>query len=393
MKKFFFASAIIFLVFLSLPYNTKIFLAKSIHQNIEKSLKNFCILQESIPSYAIFGYSAPNSSCFINEAILKAKIQNGLPAWAKQQIQEDLSKFTTVRSGDLDRYFEEIRTSNDILIRFNIPLVRFKITNRKVHLFTSIENLGFLDNIAYESIYYVLQYLAENNYIPDTDFILVARDFVLAPRIPPVPLFTFAKDFAVPVEKDAILIPDWQNLSSVNNFRTRITKAKRLYPWENKQDVLFWRGGTFDSTGLREKLVSLAPRYPNLIDAKFNSKDVKIVDPEDHLKYKYLISIDGARCAWERLIWHLHSNSLTFKNESTQVQWFYKGIAPYVHYIPIQNEASLLTALDWAKTHPIEVQSTIENASKFVEENLALEDMYHYFIVLLQEYTKKLKMD
>ncbi len=390
MKKFYFVNIIIVLIltFFLLPLDISIKFSTYLHKNIENPIKeHFCMLQKSTPSYIFtFGDLVPNTSCFINEAILKKKIKNGLPRWAKQQIQEDLSTFKTIHSTDLDQFLKENNDGNNCW-------VHFKIINRKVHVLTPTKNCTLIFNGTYKAIYYVLQYLAENNYISNTDLILGPRDFVSIPSTSPVPIFAFAKDLAIKTEKDAILIPDWQNLSSVNNFRTRITKAKRLYPWENKQDVLFWRGGTFDSTGLREKLVSLAPRYPNLIDAKFNSKDVKIVDPEDHLKYKYLISIDGARCAWERLIWHLHSNSLTFKNESTQVQWFYKGIAPYVHYIPIQNEASLLTALDWAKTHPIEVQSTIENASKFVEENLALEDMYHYFIVLLQEYTKKLKMD
>jgi hypothetical protein len=137
----------------------------------------------------------------------------------------------------------------------------------------------------------------------------------------------------------------------------------------------------------------MSDRYPALIDAKFvDQKRPTFVSPEDHLRYKYLISIDGARCAWERFIWHLHSNSLVFKNESAQKQWFYNGILPYVHYIPVKDEQSLLAAIGWAKMHPIEVQSIIQNASTFVEENLSLEDMYHYFMVLIQEYSKKLQM-
>ena len=44
----------------------------------------------------------------------------------------------------------------------------------------------------------------------------------------------------------------------------------------------------------------------------------------------------------------------------------------------------------WAEEHPQETQAMINRSSRFVEEQLSLEDMYHYYIVLLNEYSKKI---
>ena len=40
---------------------------------------------------------------------------------------------------------------------------------------------------------------------------------------------------------------------------------------------------------------------------------------DTHLKYKYLISIDGNGAAWLRIPWIMHSNSLLIKQDSTKV--------------------------------------------------------------------------
>jgi hypothetical protein len=59
---------------------------------------------------------------------------------------------------------------------------------------------------------------------------------------------------------------------------------------------------------------------------------------DSHLKYKYLISIDGNGAAWLRVPWIMHSNSLLIKQESSKVQWFYGGLKPHVHYCPLNKD-------------------------------------------------------
>jgi len=137
----------------------------------------------------------------------------------------------------------------------------------------------------------------------------------------------------------------------------------------------------------------MSKQDPDGIDAKFVDKQtVKFVKQEDHLQYKYLIAIDGARATWTRFVWHLQSNSMTFKHNSRQVQWFYKGIEPYIHYIPVKDEKGLSDALGWVEKNQELVEAIAKESTDFVENHLTLEDMVHYYIVLLQEYTKKINL-
>lgn len=244
---------------------------------------------------------------------------------------------------------------------------------------------------AYNIIYDMVNFLAKEGYLPDTDFLVGLSDYFNPDVKADIPIFVFAKALDDPFEKDLILMPDWMNIKNTDLI-SRIKKANILYPWQNKKSMLFWRGGSISSTGFREKLVALSKKHPGLIDAKVVDKQaVKFVAPEEHLAYKYLISVDGVRCTWVRLVWHLQSNSLVFKHQSNQVQWFYKGIQPYVHYVPVEDENALLERISWAEKNPDKVKNIVEEGSRFVEENLALEDMYHYFAVLIQEYNRLLQ--
>lgn len=85
--------------------------------------------------------------------------------------------------------------------------------------------------------------------------------------------------------------------------------------------------------------MNLSNTYPDLLDHKTNDfdkvpKEVKErlnisyeitgdVPREDHLKYKYLLSIDGWSAVWERIAWIMFSNSLLLKHETGKVQWFH----------------------------------------------------------------------
>lgn len=366
---------------------------KYLYKTLSAPILETCFFQE--PRLACLGKledHSINPNCFINDTVLKNKIRKGLPKWAKEQIKEDLSKFPHITKKDLDRYVRENTEPSNIIARIQVKNKTVKITYADPH-FNPRSTISHMH--AGNVIKYVLEYLAERGYILDSDFVICLADFYKPISNEVVPIFTFSKNFDIPVEKDLILIPDWQNLGSIPSLRERIRTASKLISWNEKKNVLFWRGGEWDSTGFRKKLVSFSKENPTLIDAvfteKWNPKNRDLfTTPEGHLNYKYLISIDGQRCSWERFVWHLHSNSLVFKHQSNQVQWFYKGIKPFVDYIPVTDENSILKNIAWSEKHPKEVQSIIHHASNFAEENLSLEDMYHYIMVLLQEYHKKL---
>lgn len=370
------------------------------------------------------------SSIYIDEDLLQAKIKKGLEPWAIEQIKEDLSYFKNqallkknhplskknhaFSKKDLLQYFKENKTKRI----FYVVIQKRKVTmtmhhassNQPPDSYHQIWNKG---DLAYPVIYDALQYLAQKNYLPDTEFLLGLGDYIPnhnpdsniftanananstpLPSEISVPIFTFARDNQNSFEKHLILFPDWMNLRFSHSNRKEIQIGRENYPFEKKKPLVFWRGGNWDSSGFRKKLVAFASLYPDLIDARFvtdQNQEKAFVSLKDHLQYKYQISIDGQRATWERLVWQLYSNSLVLKHESHQVQWFYKGIKPFQHYLPIKDEHSLIELREWAEANPKEVQDIIANANQFANNNLSLEDMYHYIIVLLQEYNKMME--
>ncbi len=338
-------------------------------QNTQEFLADRCI------------YQATKSSCFIDRKRLDQKIKAGLPDWAMAQIKSDLERFPKISKANRDKLHQDW----DMLLRVQVK-------DGQAHA-TYSNNLNIL--YAYKDMMDLFQFLAKNKYIPNTDFFMGLSDYLL-PSTPStlfdqIPIFVFAKDMNDPLERNWVAVPDWMNLEQMPKLQARIRKANQQWPWERKLPILFWRGGNCASTLFRQELVALSAKMPERIDAKFPDKaKVPFVKQEDHLRYKYLISIDGARATWTRLVWHLQANSLTFKHDSSQMQWYYNAIKPYEHYVPVRDTQALVEALNWADQNEAAVRKMVDASTRFVEENLTLEDMYHYFIVLLQEYTKKL---
>lgn len=367
---------------------TKILIGK----NMIQPFMSLCVFQNS---------KNPLENCYptcqLNHPLFKKKISKGLPNWAKEQINEDMAHLKIMKNFNFEQILKEHGVNHNM-----INLVLFKVRNKKVEAILpklpnilsaeDQEEMIALAKRQYQPVEDALAYLAHKNYIKDTSFLLAINDYAILKTDESLPIFTYAKDLNSPSEKKLILLPDWMNFCSSTLLRNQIGQANLHHPWESKKNTVFWRGGKNDSTGFRRKIVSFSEKNPNQVDAKFvGPNESPFVKPADHLKFKYLISIDGTRCAWERLIWLLHSNSLTLKHETNQVQWYYKGIKPYVHYIPVIDESSILTQIDWANTHPREVNDMIERSTAFVEQNLKLEDFYHYFMVLLQTYTQEIQ--
>ena len=121
----------------------------------------------------------------------------------------------------------------------------------------------------------------------------------------------------------------------------------------------------------RMELARLSAHYPDKIDAKLTHRDSdpswneyfraigidnQFVDGwasiADHVKFKYLISLDGWTAAWMRVPWIMATNSLLIKQETLKVEWFDYALKPYVHYYPVKRDLSnLLEVIDYLEQH------------------------------------------
>jgi Glycosyl transferase family 90 len=229
-----------------------------------------------------------------------------------------------------------------------------------------------------------------------------------------VPIMAFAKPEG---KRGIVLIPDCEALNP--DDRAYLTKlalqAAQDTVWSKKKQQVFWRGAPTGPVLAEDEiekdnwiasprfhLVKLAEQYRENIDAAFvswnglkeNRKKIAArfslappIHPKDHFPYKYLIDIDGNSCSYSRTYWILLSNSLMLKQMTQNTQWFYKGLKPYVHFVPVfANLSDLEEKIVWCKSHDQEAEKIAQNATAFASEYLQYEENLLYLFHLLKEY-------
>ena len=226
----------------------------------------------------------------------------------------------------------------------------------------------------------------------------------------------------------------WWDASQV--YR-QVRQFRDQYLWSQKIPKLIWRGYLSDemhskNTSFQGKCYLLSPRmilhaltnvYPNLIDAKLTNLNVptarqlnqldisslffpdkknfnKIgvngtielnprVNIESQLKYRYQIALDGIQAANPGYAWRLLSGCLVFKQESPYIQWFYAGLTPWVHYIPVKNFLEdLMPQLQWAVDHDADAEQIGRNSKEFAENYLDLDKFMEQAHFVIEEYAK-----
>lgn len=330
------------------------------------------------------------------EAELKRKVRAANPpVWAIEQIREDLRPFSGVTPEMLDQVMAS--DPGDLF------LVRYAVQAKKVSMVHRPDLSGVALSRA-KIVHEVLQDLASQVALPEVDFIVTMHDFLEGAA---GPIFTFAKKCS----SVGILFPDPEALSGNRKEMEEIARGKKRFPWSKKMAKGFWRGATtgrgFSSATflelLRAKVVDASLKHPEAVDAKFTQleqcqdpESVRAVFPnyfakrvqiDKHLAYKYQLLLDGNSCAYVRAYWQLFSECPIFKHDSSHIQWYYRGLKPGIHYIPLKADCSnLIDKIEWAKAHDQEVRTIGKNAYKFAKANLTRAAVLYYVYLLLQEY-------
>jgi hypothetical protein len=302
-------------------------------------------------------------------------------------------------------------------------LVRFQIIDQELYADSfNIAHLYFLKLFDY------FQKFIQTHKVQDIDFIIHARDEIeinslINKEDLEIPTFMMSKDITSIYEKDKLLIPDAHILTSDwSKLIPIIEQASKEKSWDSKIDKVFWRGATngaretylynvsnFDKLA-RIKIIMLSILYPDLIDARISrytelSDDqdgrnfrkildslfgkVSFISEVDHLKYKYLIAIDGNTCPWVRVPWIMLSNSILIKQETNRVEWFYPALKAYVNYIPVKEELTdIFSQIEWMKNNDKQVQQISRNAQEFIKNDLMPEHIDSHMAIILNEYYK-----
>ncbi len=338
------------------------------------------------------------------EAELKQKIAAANPpSWAIEQVREDLSCF--LESGVTQEMLDATMQLNENQVR-GFLFARFQVVNNEVLV---LGNIPDSEKVRLIAVTNALRALATVVQLPNLDFIVTLHDSLDIDDLPS-PIFAFAKHCN---SKKIILIPDFEALSDRTSMLLEVKLGEEKYPWKQKLPLAVWRGSTTGGVYNRDnflafprsRAVTLSLEYPSLINARFTQlvqcADTKKVmkkfhdyfdEPYSmlkHMKYKYQILIDGNSCAYSGAYWRLFSNCVVLKQSSPNIQWYYKGLVPNVHYIPVQQDLSdLIHKIKWAKKHDREARIISQQAQQFAQGNLTYPDILYYVYLLLTEYAK-----
>jgi hypothetical protein len=252
--------------------------------------------------------------------------------------------------------------------------------------------------------------------IPDVDALICLEDACDHADLP-APVFAFAKNKTL--EENVLLLPDFEIMVDGRLALLRkINKHLARVPWHKRRAMAVWRGS---STGAqfsaqtfltlpRAQLVSLSFSYPEFLNARFSSIDVQCFNPEqlwalfphycergwsiqEHLSYKYQILIDGNTAPYSRAFWQLFSQSLIFKIDSPNIQWYSHRLIPYEHYVPVAADLhDLIDKIKWAQTHEREAKNMRRKSWEFAHKHLKRAEIDRYIQLALTEYANIQKL-
>lgn len=341
----------------------------------------------------------------IHQEVFERKCQENPPAWMLEQIKADLSSYQErgISLESLDTFFQGKRIRD-------LSLVRFKIQEGRLSICAD-EKIA--ESRPYRHVVEAIKKLHALSSLPDVDFIISLEDTIESAT--GCPLFVFAKKKEV---SSLVLVPDFKALTGYPTLRKTIEEGNQRYPWEKKASQAIWRGATTGGwltastwTDIpRCRLALLSLTHPQELDARITK--VSQCDPDvpslvqatgiigsslkqiDHLKYKYIVDVDGNSCSFERYFWALLSNSVVLKQLTPNIQWYYGALHPYEHFVPVREDLSdLLEQIQWVKEHDEQARQIAQNATAFVKTQLTIEDTFLYLHTLIQEYARIQKKD
>lgn len=347
---------------------------------------------------------------------LKPKI---IKKWAISQITNDLKgKEIKLSYPEFDEYIKKNKP----------PIGKIIIKNGKVSSEIEIaeDSSDFINKMTPHNAWRLNHYLYKINnlikkgaQISDVTFYLLSWDapnktittlFKKIKESPP--LFVFAANKHDPLRHKFILTPDDYTIANMklgywagwNSISKKVISANKNSLWQNKINKLMWRGKTRPPSEFsrREKLKAISQSHTDLMDVKYTGGGGETyetlaiefsldnyLNKKDQINYKILLNLDGYTCTYPGLLWRLLSNSATIKQNSNNIQWFYSALKPWVHYIPIKNDLrDLVEKVNWIRNNDLKAKEIADNSTKFVKENLMLEDIDSYIVKLLNEYAK-----
>jgi hypothetical protein len=183
-----------------------------------------------------------------------------------------------------------------------------------------------------------------------------------------------------------LLIPDYEMIGH-KYISIKKEVDENDISWEDKIPTLFWRSNVNGVGYYAYDTKSSYPTKPRcqrkmLIDYSstdgsgwLDAKPSRTTSKTEMLTYKYLISCDGEVVNYSSNVWTMYSNSVVFRIKSHYIQWYFKDLKEWVHYIPVKEDLSdLREKYLWAIDHDDECKIIAMNGREFMK-NLTYESV------------------
>ncbi len=306
-----------------------------------------------------------------------------------------------IRRKELYELFEQTSTEKGLVL---IEVIKGKLQVKHSLVFGEIMHRRLLSMLTY------LHHLLKKLCLPQNLVMVFSLEDTLSLS---VPFFSATKKAG----QQVILFNDLfiTNGRQVDMY-WHVRRASQAYPWPRKIPKAFWRGSTTGGPYLQEnwdhlvrpRLVRLSEKYPDRIDAQFTEaldfvreEEIPIfiqqyplakkVSVRDHLRYKYLIDVEGNTCNDSRTYWMLFANSLWFQQEMDYQFWFSDWILPFKHFVPFKRDLSdLLEKIEWAESHPEECLEIIRRSTSLAHDLYHFDTQMSYTSTLLTHYASLL---
>jgi hypothetical protein len=257
----------------------------------------------------------------------------------------------------------------------------------------------------YQDITRVIHYLP---HLYKTPFLFYPHDRVEGFSVP-----TLVKSRPIYDYEKSVLF----NMNYLRHFADVYRVEELDIPYEQKKDVLIWRGS---DTGYgfgndipyrpvsRQTLVETFSGHTTPeIDIGLSSVSVNHKENGDAFQHyikpkvkmnellqnKFLLSVEGNDVA-TNLKWIMYSNSVAFCPPFTINSWVLEeNLQPWQHYVPIKHDfQDLPDKVEWAINHPEECKTITMNAKEYMKQFLDLQTEKKVLANILEEYSKNVKI-
>jgi hypothetical protein len=114
---------------------------------------------------------------------------------------------------------------------------------------------------------------------------------------------------------------------------------------------------------------------------------------KDQFERRFILSMDGNGATCSRVVIALMSNSVLLKYHSDNVLYYFDGMQPWIHYVPVMEDRDVQATIDLEAREPTSFARIAAAGQKFASTYLSRSAIVEYTRALLLLYADSLSID